>query len=123
MMRTAEDICVDYALCVQSVRVQRNILRDTFCENYEAGEPADYASNYPGMSGTSKNDCVDTYNTMSAVGAVPANSTYYDQQMCPNCKIRLEAYKQMKWDKQRLSRVKRIIESMGNKINKTGGTK
>jgi len=116
MKRTAEDVCIEYALAAEAVREHKRYLNDrsNFCEGYEPAEEEDYATNYPGYRGTSRNSCLEEYDALEEVD----KGAFIDNEMCSKCKVRLNVRFLLWLRKKDMQSAKRSVEAVGKRLNK-----
>lgn len=113
--RTAEEVCVEYAIAAESVREQTRIMRNNRCEGESKGEI--------GMSGYregAEESCLNKHWTIVIVDAGHGNaaekpSLAYDA-MCDECKTRLQAFEDRREARKRLGAVKRAVEAAGKRL-------
>jgi hypothetical protein len=111
--RSAEEVCVEYAIAAESVREQTRIMRDNPCTEQSGGE-LDLASGY---SNGAQESCMSRH--WNVVTGPPPNyreepELTYDG-MCEPCKIRLKAFDARRECKRRLGAAKRAVEAIGKR--------
>jgi hypothetical protein len=107
--RTAEQVCIEYAIAVEAVREQTRIMRDNRCPN----ESANFTEH--GMNVDGESSCLDDLFEIMKEGA-EEDSDY--EEMCPACKIRFHALQKRRAARKRLGAAKRAVESIGKRENK-----
>lgn len=109
--RTAEDVCVEYALAVKAVRNQTWIIRNWPCTE----------GNRKYTSETGEEPCLDKHFRIETYQAGDDRPTERPEmaweEMCENCQIRLKAIKNRRIARKLLGAVKRSIEVVGKRLN------
>lgn len=117
-LRTANDVTVEYAIAVECVREQTRIMAKNRCEGESKGEI--------GMSGYregAEESCLNKHWSIVVVSGghgegreVPGMA--YDD-MCDECKTRLQAFLDRREARKRLGAAKRAVETVGKRLKVT----
>lgn len=114
--RTAEDACIEYAIAVAEVRRFHAAMTSHTCQvvNDEHG------LGRPGFRGDGE-ECLSLYwqRTQTDNGFIDTPEIEYDD-MCDNCKVREQAYRDRYEARKRLGAAKRSVECVGKRLNISG---
>lgn len=108
--RTAEEVCIEYALAVAEVRFQTCLIRDHRCTEGSRNN----------FNETGEEECLDQYFSLEVVDAGNGNIREQPRRaakdMCDNCQTRLQAVRDRKDSRKRLGAAKRAAESVGKRL-------
>lgn len=114
--RTAEEVCIEYAIAVGAVREQTRIMAANRCPE-QCGEERDPDSGR--VVSAAQPSCLDLHWTLvcTPYGESPERAF---EDMCDQCQIRLTAFDARREAKKRMGAVKRIVERVGNRLIEGG---
>lgn len=106
--RTAEDVCVEYAIAVAAVREQTRIMAAHRCTE----------GSRKNFNETGETECLDDFFAApkGPDGEFPRYREFHDR-MCDNCKRRLQALDDRRQARIRLGAAKRAVEAVGKRLN------
>jgi hypothetical protein len=108
--RSAEEVCVEYAIAAESVREQTRIMRNNRREEESKGERGAY-----GCVEGAQESCLSEHWSIEATpyGERPSRAF---EDMCELCQIRLKAFETRRECKRRLGAAKRAVEAIGKRL-------
>lgn len=110
LKRTAEEVCIEYALAVAEVRFQTCLLRDHRCTE----------GSRKNFNETGERECLDRHFEIeiydSGHGNPKERPGLAAVEMCDNCQTRLQAIRDRKDVRKRLGAAKRAVEAIGKRL-------
>lgn len=109
--RTAEDVCIEYAIAVAAVREQTAIVHKHSCTEGNRQYTAE----------TGEEECLDRHFRIEVYQAGDdrpmERPELAAEDMCENCQIRLKALDTRRGYRKRLGAAKRAVEIVGKRLN------
>lgn len=112
--RTAEEVCIEYAISVEAVREQTRIMAANRCIE-ESAEEVEHTTGR--LVSPAVVSCL-TRHWEIVVTKYREEPALALEDMCDKCQTRLEAFEVRAAAKKRLGAAKRAVEAIGKRINK-----
>jgi hypothetical protein len=108
--RTAEEVCIAYAVAVERVRFHTRIMHNHPCTE----------GRRKNFNETGETECLDQHFAIEVYDGGHGNPkerpSLAEEDMCDNCRTRLQALNERKDARKRLGAAKRSVEAVGKRL-------